>query len=95
MPAEQLYGGQCGRLYIEGDRRPAPQRGSLCPDGVGKPSFFQKYISAGLPAGVNNVQIPNRKTEKEVEFLTVNTVEGLFGLMQLGVLERWVGQKLS
>jgi bifunctional non-homologous end joining protein LigD len=58
-----------------------------CPDGIGKPCFFQKHTSSGLPAGVRNVSIPNRKTGKEEEFLTVNTPEGLLGLAQLGVLE--------
>ena len=58
-----------------------------CPDGIGKPCFFQKHVSSGLPPGVSNVSIPNRKTGREEEFLTVNTVEGLLGLAQLGVLE--------
>jgi bifunctional non-homologous end joining protein LigD len=58
-----------------------------CPDGVGKQAFFQKHISAGLPAGVHTVPIANRKTGKREEFLTLNTAEGLIGLAQLGVLE--------
>lgn len=58
-----------------------------CPDGIGKPCFFQKHVSSSLPAGVGNVSIPNRKTGKPDEFLTVKTVEGLLGLAQLGVLE--------
>jgi bifunctional non-homologous end joining protein LigD len=58
-----------------------------CPDGIGKPCFFQKHVSAGLPSGVNHVSIANRKTGKKEEFLTLNTVEGLVGLAQLGVLE--------
>jgi bifunctional non-homologous end joining protein LigD len=58
-----------------------------CPDGIGKTCFFQKHTSSGLPAGVSHVSIPNRKTGKEEKFLTVNTVEGLLGLAQLGVLE--------
>ena len=58
-----------------------------CPDGVGKSCFFQKHVSSGLPAGVGRTSIPNRKTGKVEEFLTVNTVAGLLGLAQLGVLE--------
>jgi bifunctional non-homologous end joining protein LigD len=58
-----------------------------CPDGVGKSCFFQKHVSAGLPAGVGKISIPNRKTGKVEEFLTVNTAAGLLGLAQLGVLE--------
>lgn len=58
-----------------------------CPDGVGNSCFFQKHVSSGLPAGVSTVSIPNRKTGKSEDFLTVNTVEGLVGLAQIGVLE--------
>ena len=58
-----------------------------CPNGIGSPCFFQKHVSTALPAGVNNVSIPNRKTGKPEDFLTIKTVEGLVGLAQLGVLE--------
>lgn len=58
-----------------------------CPDGIGKQHFFQKRIAAGLPAGVHLVPIANRKTGKREEFLTINSVEGLVGMAQLGVLE--------
>jgi bifunctional non-homologous end joining protein LigD len=58
-----------------------------CPEGIGKPCFFQKHVGPGLPDGVNNVSIANRKTARNEQFLTVNTVEGLLGLAQLGVLE--------
>jgi bifunctional non-homologous end joining protein LigD len=58
-----------------------------CPNGVGKPCFFQKHVSAGLPPGVDNVSIPNRKTGKKEQFLTIDSVEGLLGLAQLGALE--------
>ena len=58
-----------------------------CPEGVGKSCFFQKHVSSGLPAGIGMTSIPNRKTGKSEEFLTVNTVVGLVGLAQLGVLE--------
>jgi bifunctional non-homologous end joining protein LigD len=58
-----------------------------CPDGIGKPCFFQKHVGPGLPRGIDKVSIANRKSGKKEEFLTVNTVEGLLGLAQLGVLE--------
>jgi bifunctional non-homologous end joining protein LigD len=58
-----------------------------CPDGIGKPCFFQKHVRSGLPAGVSNVSIPNRKTGNPEQFLTVHTTQGLLGLAQLGVLE--------
>ena len=58
-----------------------------CPNGIGKPCFFQKHVSAGLPPGVGNVTVPNRKTGKKEDYLTVDSVDGLLGLAQLGVLE--------
>ncbi len=59
-----------------------------CPSGIGKPCFFQKHVGlGGLPPGVNSVPVPNRKTGKTEEYLTLKTGEGLLGLAQLGVLE--------
>ena len=58
-----------------------------CPDGIGKQFFFQKHMTAGLPKGVHNVPIKNKKTGKVEEFLTLNSAEGLLGLAQLAVLE--------
>jgi bifunctional non-homologous end joining protein LigD len=58
-----------------------------CPEGSGKPCFFQKHIGMGMPKGVNGVSIPDPKTGKKEDFLTVNTAEGLVGLAQMGVLE--------
>ena len=58
-----------------------------CPDGIGRQSFFQKHVSAGLPNGVHTVSIANRKTGKHEDFLTLNTAEGLVGLARMAVLE--------
>jgi bifunctional non-homologous end joining protein LigD len=58
-----------------------------CPDGIGKPCFFQKHLGPGSPQGVNSISVANRKTGKKEDFLTVNSIEGLLGLVQLGVLE--------
>jgi len=58
-----------------------------CPDGIGKQSFFQKHVSAGLPNGVHTVSILNRKTGKHEEYLTLNSADGLVGMAQMGVLE--------
>jgi bifunctional non-homologous end joining protein LigD len=58
-----------------------------CPDRIGKPCFFQKHLTQGLPAGVSNVNIQKSKTGELEEFLVVQNVEGLLGLAQLGVLE--------
>ena len=58
-----------------------------CPEGSGKPCFFQKHVGRGLPAGVNAVAVEDRKTGEKEEYLTLNSAEGLAGLAQMGVLE--------
>jgi bifunctional non-homologous end joining protein LigD len=58
-----------------------------CPEGSGKPCFFQKHIGRGLPAGVNSIPVPNRKTGEVEQYLTLNSAEGLVGMAQMGVLE--------
>ncbi|MGO9340503.1 MAG: non-homologous end-joining DNA ligase [Terracidiphilus sp.] len=58
-----------------------------CPEGSGKPCFYQKHVGLGMPRGVNSISIPNRKTGKKEEFLTLNTAQGLVGMAQMGVLE--------
>jgi bifunctional non-homologous end joining protein LigD len=58
-----------------------------CPEGSDRPCFFQKHVGRGLPPGVDSIAVPNRKTGKEEEFLTLDSAEGLVGLAQMGVLE--------
>jgi bifunctional non-homologous end joining protein LigD len=58
-----------------------------CPEGTGKQCFFQKHVGPGLPEGVGSVPVPNRKTGKKEDFVTLNTEQGLVGLAQIGVLE--------
>ncbi|MBS1799345.1 MAG: DNA ligase D [Acidobacteria bacterium] len=58
-----------------------------CPDGIGKPSFFQKHLSAALPKNITGVDVPNRKTGVVERYIQVDTPEALAGLAQLSVLE--------
>jgi bifunctional non-homologous end joining protein LigD len=58
-----------------------------CPAGSGKPCFFQKHVGAGLADGVESASVPNPKTGKREEFLTVDSADGLVGLAQMAVLE--------
>ena len=58
-----------------------------CPEGTGKPCFFQKHIASGLPDGIKSIPVPDKKTGKTEDYLTLDTTEGLVGLAQLGVLE--------
>ena len=58
-----------------------------CPEGSGKPCFFQKHIGMGVPKGISNVPVPNKKNGSVEQYLTFNSVEGLVGMAQMGVLE--------
>jgi bifunctional non-homologous end joining protein LigD len=58
-----------------------------CPEGSGKPCFFQKHIGMGVPKGITNVPVPNKKNGSVEQYLTLNSVEGLVGMAQMGVLE--------
>jgi bifunctional non-homologous end joining protein LigD len=58
-----------------------------CPEGSGKPCFFQKQIGKGMPAGVDSVPVLVKKGTKPEQYITVSTREGLVGLGQMGVLE--------
>ncbi len=58
-----------------------------CPEGSGKPCFFQKHIGRGLPAGVDSVPVPAKTGGATEEYLTISKAEGLVGLAQMGVLE--------
>ncbi len=58
-----------------------------CPEGSGKPCFFQKQIGKGMPAGVDSVPVTVKKGTKPEQYITVSSREGLVGLAQMGVLE--------
>lgn len=58
-----------------------------CPEGSGKPCFFQKHIGMGVAKGISNVPVPNKKNGGVEQYLTFNSVEGLIGMAQMGVLE--------
>jgi bifunctional non-homologous end joining protein LigD len=58
-----------------------------CPEGSGKPCFFQKHTNHTLPPGVESVDVPDKKTGKPEPYITLATPEALAGLAQMGVLE--------
>ncbi len=58
-----------------------------CPEGSGKPCFYQKHVGMGPPKGVGSVLVKSRKSGKTDAYLTVDSAEGLVGLAQMGVLE--------
>lgn len=81
----QYYDSVAGRMLPHLAGRPLSV--VRCPEGSGKPCFFQKHIGPGLPRGIKSIPIPNRKTGKMEDYLTIDTSEGLVGMAQLGVLE--------
>lgn len=62
-----------------------------CPEGAGKPCFFQKHVNHMLPPGITGVDVPNKKTGEPEPYITITqanaTPETLAGLAQMGVLE--------
>ncbi|HEY0306535.1 MAG TPA: DNA ligase D, partial [Acidobacteriaceae bacterium] len=58
-----------------------------CPEGSGKPCFFQKHKNAMLPPGVEAIDVPDRKTGKTEQYITLSTPEALAGMAQMSVLE--------
>jgi bifunctional non-homologous end joining protein LigD len=56
--------------------------------GIDRPMFFQKNAGPSIPRGIGTVQIPDEKHGgPDSTYLQVETVEGLVGLVQLGVVE--------
>jgi bifunctional non-homologous end joining protein LigD len=58
-----------------------------CPDGAAKPCFFQKHVNSMLPKDIGSVAVPDKKTGKIEQYITLNTPAQLIALAQLGVLE--------
>jgi bifunctional non-homologous end joining protein LigD len=58
-----------------------------CPEGSGKPCFFQKHVNHMLPPGIGGIDVPNKKTGVLEPYITLDTPEALAGLAQMGVLE--------
>ena len=62
-----------------------------CPEGSGKPCFFQKHVTATLPKGIGSVDVPDKKTGVPEPYITLGVeetnAEALAGLAQMGVLE--------
>lgn len=55
-----------------------------CPDGIGRPCFFQRHLRHDLPAGVEAVELGD---DDERAYVYVRDARGLVGLAQIGALE--------
>ena len=60
-----------------------------CPGGAGDPCFFQKHANASLPDPVARVLV--REGGRTAEYASVNGIEALIAMVQLGVLEFHIG----
>jgi bifunctional non-homologous end joining protein LigD len=58
-----------------------------CPEGSGKPCFFQKHVGMGVSKSIDSVPIVAKNGGAPEQYLTLSTAEGLIGLAQMGVLE--------
>jgi bifunctional non-homologous end joining protein LigD len=56
-----------------------------CPDGVDKPCFYQKHVGYWAPESVRRVKI--REKTKVGDYLVVDSLPALIGLVQIGILE--------
>lgn len=56
-----------------------------CPEGQGKPCFFQKHPSVAIPEVLGRVEVVEKKGPDT--YLTVKDAAGLVALAQIGVLE--------
>ena len=51
-----------------------------CPEGSGKPCFFQKHVNHMLPPGIGTVDVPDKKTGKMEPYITLSTARGAGGV---------------
>jgi bifunctional non-homologous end joining protein LigD len=56
-----------------------------CPEGLAQECFYQKHVGVWAPAALRRVRI--REKKKVGEYLVVEDLPGLIGLVQIGILE--------
>jgi bifunctional non-homologous end joining protein LigD len=56
-----------------------------CPDGRGKPCFYQRHPGESMPAGIR--EVPVAEKNGTYDSISIDDVEGLIGLVQIGALE--------
>lgn len=76
-----------GERFLE-QARERPIMMLRCQQGIDRPGFFQKNAGPSIPRGIATVKIPDEKHGgPDSTYLKIETVEGLVGLIQLGVVE--------
>jgi bifunctional non-homologous end joining protein LigD len=56
-----------------------------CPEGLARECFYQKHVGVWAPAALRRVRI--REKKKVGDYLVVDDLPGLIGLVQIGILE--------
>src|SRR5262249_28457045 len=56
-----------------------------CPEGLAEECFYQKHVGVWAPAALRRISI--REKKKVGEYLIVENLPGLIGLVQIGILE--------
>jgi bifunctional non-homologous end joining protein LigD len=57
------------------------------PAGIGGESFYQKHVTSALPKGFEAVEVPDKKTGKVDQYVSLATPEAIASLAQMSVLE--------
>ena len=58
-----------------------------CPQGSGKPCFFQKHVNNYLPPGIKTIDIQDKVNAEPEPYITLDTAEAIVSLAQMNVLE--------
>jgi len=58
-----------------------------CPDGEGKPGFYQKHVTGRVPPGLARVTIPDPRGGPASTYLRIRDARGLVALVQMDVIE--------
>jgi len=58
-----------------------------CPQGAGKPCFFQKHVNNYLPPGIKTIDIQDKVNAAPEPYITLDTTDAIISLAQMNVLE--------
>ncbi len=58
-----------------------------CPQGAGKPCFFQKHVNNYLPPGIKTIDIQDKVNAQPEPYITLDTTDAIISLAQMNVLE--------
>jgi len=58
-----------------------------CPQGAGKPCFFQKHVNNYLPPGIKTIDIQDKTSSAPEPYITLDSTDAIISLAQMNVLE--------